>query len=77
VIFGHSLADNDRHVLRCIAKGGCGDLAISLYGDPNSNANRIIIANAIALQNLRGPAKGRRSALRLTFYNAESAAVWG
>jgi hypothetical protein len=29
------------------------------------------------LANLRGPAKGKRPALRVTFFNAESAKVWG
>jgi hypothetical protein len=77
VVFGHSLAANDRHVLRCIAKGGCSDLAVSLFGDPTSDPNQAIIANAHALQDERGPAKGRRPALRLTFYDAASAHVWG
>jgi hypothetical protein len=77
VAFGHSLAANDRHVLRCIAKGGCSDLAVSLFGDPASKANKIAIRNALALQDERGPAKGRRPALQLTFYDASSAQVWG
>lgn len=77
VVFGHSLAANDRHVLRCIAKGWCSDLAVSLFGDPKSKANLEAIANAHALQELRGPAKGRRPALRVTFYDAGSAKVWG
>jgi hypothetical protein len=32
VIYGHSLADNDAHVLRCIASGGARNLLVSLYG---------------------------------------------
>lgn len=77
VVFGHSLAANDRHVLRCIAKGACSDLAVSLFGDPDSKGNREAIANALALQEQRGPAKGKRPALRVTFYEAASAKVWG
>lgn len=77
VVFGHSLAVNDRHVLRCISKGTCSDLVVSLYGDPASEENRKAIANALALQDERGPTKGRRPALRLTFYDAASAHVWG
>jgi hypothetical protein len=30
IIFGHSLADNDMHVLRCIPAGGCSNLVIGL-----------------------------------------------
>ncbi len=77
VVFGHSLAANDRHVLRCIAKGGCSDLAVSLFGDPASATNQAVIANALSLQQERGPAKGKRPALRVTFYDAASAHVWG
>jgi hypothetical protein len=49
VIFGHSLDDNDAHVLRCIASGGARNLLMSLYGDPDSPANRAVIRNAEAL----------------------------
>jgi len=77
VIFGHSLADNDEHVLRHIAKGSASDLLVSLFGDPNAPVNKAIIKNASALVDKRGPAKGRRPALRVTFYDAASAKVWG
>jgi hypothetical protein len=77
VVFGHSLAATDRHILQCIAKGRCADLAVSLFGDPESEANRSIISNALALQAERGRAKGSKPNLRLTFFDAASAHVWG
>jgi len=77
VIFGHSLAANDRHVLRCISRGGCGDVAVSLFGDPAAKANKAAISNALALQADRETARGKRYPLRLTFYDAASAHVWG
>jgi hypothetical protein len=77
VVFGHSLSDNDRHVLRLIAKRNCADLAVSLFGSPESAANRAAVAAAKALQDKRGPAKGRQPALRVTYYDAKSAHVWG
>lgn len=77
VIFGHSLADNDRHVLKCIAKGNSPYLLVSLYGDPASDANKKIIAAANALVEERGKAGGRKKALEVRFYNAESAKLWG
>lgn len=77
VIFGHSLAANDQHVLRCIAKGGASNLLVSLFGDPDTDGNKTIIKNAMALVDQRGPAKGRRPALHVTFYDAGSAKVWG
>ena len=77
VVFGHSLAANDRHVLRCISRGGCGDLAVSLFGDPASEANKAAIANAVALQEDRRATRGTKFPLRVTFYDAASAHVWG
>jgi transposase len=38
-----------------------------------SKANRSAISNAFTLQEERGSAKGRRPALRVTFYDAASA----
>jgi hypothetical protein len=76
VIFGHSLADNDAHVLRCIAHGGVSDLFVSLYGDPNSAQNKSVVENAERLAALRKKRR-RKSALTVTFYDAASARVWG
>jgi hypothetical protein len=77
VVFGHSLAANDRHILRCIARGGCGDLAVSLFGDRSSKANQGAISSATALQAEREATRGKKYPLRLTFYDAASAHVWG
>jgi len=77
VIFGHSLADNDRHVLRCIAKGNSPYLLVSLFGDPESEANKKVISAASALVEERGPAGGRKKALQVRFYDAASVKLWG
>lgn len=77
VIFGHSLASNDNHILRCIASGGAGNLAVGLYGDPTSAENRAAIRNAEALVQLRMKRRGKRFPLALLFYAADSAKVWG
>jgi hypothetical protein len=77
VIFGHSLADNDRHVLKCIAKGNAPYLLVSLYGDPSSDSNKKIINAAAALVTERGPAGGRKKALEVRFYDAASVKLWG
>jgi hypothetical protein len=76
VVFGHSLAPNDNHVLRCIAAGGVSNLLIGLYGDPNSQANREAIKNAEALAGLRVRLRGERWPLAIKFYDAPSAHVW-
>jgi hypothetical protein len=77
VVYGHSLADNDDHVLRCVAKGSAACMVVSLYGDPNSPANKAIIAKGEKMIQLRGPTKGRRRALDVIYYAASSAKVWG
>jgi hypothetical protein len=76
VIYGHSLADNDAHVLRCIAHGGVPDLFVSLYGDPNSTKNKSVVENAERLAALRGKRR-RKNPLTVTFYDAASAKIWG
>lgn len=72
-IHGHSLDSNDRHVLRGIVEGKYKALFVSLYGKPNSRANRAIRNAAEALSSGRP----ERKPLLVEFYDAESAAVWG
>lgn len=76
VIFGHSLADNDKHILRCISAGAAGHLLVGIYGDPSTPANQAVVKNA---QKLVGDRERRRpkNPLSITFYDAKSAAVWG
>jgi hypothetical protein len=72
-IYGHSLAANDDHLVRLIERNRVSQLFMSIYGDPASEANTAIIAKAMDLAARR---RGR-IALRVHFYNAESARVWG
>jgi hypothetical protein len=65
------------HILRCIAGGGCANLLIGLYGDPDSAANRAIAASAEELAASRRNKKRGRFPLKITYYQAESAKVWG
>jgi hypothetical protein len=75
-VFGHSLADNDRHVLRQIVRGGAANLLVSVFGEPQASANKEVIANAGALVAMREKHRPDRP-LRVTFYDAASAHVWG
>ncbi|MGR9319153.1 DUF4917 family protein [Rhizobium leguminosarum] len=76
VVFGHSLAPNDDHILRCIAAGGVSNLLVGLYGPPDTPANRVAIRHAQALTALRKRLRGDRWPLALKFYDAASAHVW-
>lgn len=72
-IFGHSLADNDAHVLRQIEKGKIGRLYVSLYGDPDSDFNKTLIRRAFQMAAVRS----ERFPLDVVFFDAASAKVWG
>ena len=58
IIFGHSLADDDIHVLRCIPACGRSNLVIGLYGDPDTPTNRTIATKADELVALRTRQRG-------------------
>lgn len=77
VIFGHSLAPNDQHILRRISAGSAANLLVDLYGDPASELNKAKIAKADQLIALRTQLRGARFPLNVTFYQAETAKVWG
>lgn len=72
-IFGHSLADNDQHVLKKIARGKIGQVYVGLYGDPESPGNKLIRSAATALAHSRDD----RVSLDVAFFDAASARVWG
>ncbi|MCW5300704.1 DUF4917 family protein [Herbaspirillum lusitanum] len=72
-IFGHSLAENDDHYLRCIKRGKIAKLYVGLYGDPNTEANKFIMRRADQL------AEGRsaKRPLAVAYFDASTARVWG
>lgn len=72
-IFGHSLAENDDHILNRLGRGRFPRLYVGIYGDTNSAENQQIMARAGSLALLRPP----RNPLEVTFYDATSANVWG
>lgn len=76
VVYGHSLAANDGHVLRVIAKGRVPQIFVSLYGDPGSPGNLEIVQNANALI-ARRAARRPRDPVRVEYFDAASAKVWG
>jgi hypothetical protein len=74
-IYGHSLAENDEHILRNIAKGKFPMLYIGIYGSPNKPENKLIINQAEKLVSAR-QLKHDNHPLELCFYDSESASVW-
>jgi hypothetical protein len=72
-IYGHSLAENDDHYLRCIQRGKLSHLYVGLYGDPNSESNQFIARRANQLSNGRRA----RNPLSVSYFDAATAKVWG
>ena len=72
-IHGHSIAENDDHILRRLGTAKFPKLYVSLFGDINSETNKAIVKRAKALADLRT----RSSPLQVEFYDAASAKVWG
>jgi len=71
-IYGHSLAENDEHYLRCIQKGKLSHIYVGLFDDPESDANKFIIRRANQLS------YGRRSRnqLQVSYFDSATANVW-
>jgi len=72
-IYGHSMAENDEHLIKLIGQGKVTQLFISIYGDPSSQQNKYIINRAYALHSQRK----EDETLELYFYDASTAKVWG
>lgn len=73
-VYGHSFAKNDAHILNMIGYGKLAHLFISLYGDPSSKANQRIRANVDYIVGLRPRSY---PALKVDYFDAASATVWG
>ena len=72
-IFGHSLAVNDDHILKRLARGKFKKLYIGLHGSPDSEANVEIIARANSLAAMRK----EKFPLEISFFDTQTANVWG
>jgi hypothetical protein len=73
-VFGHSFAKNDAHVLDHIGRGKIAHLFVSLHGDPMSNGNVTIRSGVDRIVALRPTSL---SALKVDYFDAASAKVWG
>lgn len=72
-IFGHSLAENDDHILNRLGRGKFGKLYVGIFGNPETTENKNVITRAnklAALRNYKHP-------LEIAFFDSSSANVWG
>lgn len=70
--YGVSFSENDKHIFNKIANGKIKHLFIGIYGDPDNETNKGIINLAEGLKSSR-----KNYPLKITYYDSESADVWG
>jgi hypothetical protein len=70
--YGVSFSENDEHILNKIPKGKVAQLFVSIYGDPSSTSNQAIIISAEKMKRKRPEGE-----LKISYYDAASAEVWG
>ena len=79
-VFGHSLRENDDHILRRIAENGIESLYVSIFGDPDDVINTRLIQSANQLATNRLLQRRRKwnesPELTVRIFDAESAEVW-
>lgn len=71
-IFGHKLAENDRHIWGKIGQGKIKQVYVSLHGNFNNEENKKMIATVKSLNQDRT----EQYPLKVNFYKAASAKVW-
>ncbi|TBH76270.1 DUF4917 family protein [Aquirufa nivalisilvae] len=71
--FGFSFSDNDKHIFSHFATGKIKHLFVGIFGDHKSKENQMIISKVNQLKESRS----KNEPLKITYYSAESAEVWG
>lgn len=72
--YGVSFHQNDAHILNCLARNNCDQIFVSIFGDVNDDRNKATMLQAQKIAALR-PKRGRPATI--SFFNAETADVWG
>ena len=67
-IFGHSLSDNDQHIMNKITQGKISHIYVGIYGKPSNNRQ---IRDSITKMS------ADRVSLHVRYFDAASAQVWG
>lgn len=70
--YGVSFSENDAHIIKKISSGKFNHLFVSIYGNPELDNNKRIINAAEAIMRKR-----RNQSFKISYYDAESAEVWG
>ena len=72
--YGSALTDQDKHLWDAVAQNSkVKTLCVGIYGDVDTDENQQLVARAQSLSTVRRLGQP----LNLSFYNSESASVWG
>lgn len=72
VVYGHSFAENDEHILRRLDGSKVRLLLVGVHGDPESDANVMIRERSQAL----AAARPAERALEVVYFQTDSVEVW-
>jgi hypothetical protein len=72
-IYGHSLHENDDHVLLRLGRGRFRKLYVGIFGNPMLDANKVAIARANGIAALRN----QSHPLEIVLFDSATAHVWG
>lgn len=75
VVLGHSLDPNDDHIFQAVVRSTVARMAVSIFGDPDSDTNQLIQRRAhdLAVQRRQ---TGKRTQLEVEFFDASSVPLW-
>lgn len=75
--YGLSFSNNDQHFIEAVVRSPVKRLAVALYGDPSSEANRATVEAVGAMPSLRAARSTRRSPeLEVAFYDVSTVDIW-
>ena len=77
LIFGHSLAANDDHILRCISKGRMQRIAVGIFGAAAADEIAQVEERAQTIKDERLRLQGEGHPLEVLFFDTRTAQVWG
>lgn len=81
MVFGHSLGSSDQHIVDVITENTkLSHIAVGLHGDLANSINQAIYVSAESMRARREALiekRGRGKQLEVTYFNSESAKVWG
>lgn len=75
IAYGLSFSPNDAHIMSAIVRSNLKRIAVSIYGDPSSEMNRLTIQSARSMSTSRAAIHAGRP-LEVEFFDAATVSLW-